>query len=154
MTKHLRGSTTGMAKAVSCSGERPLSTSNREESWSMNYFQRSSRRTLRICEMPLLKHRMPHRKAHSALDEDDNMREMIDKGFEYPATDMGDFWVSFIEMSEPLVQSNDACHARNGPEYISSIYTRCQDSWHMSTMNMQGGCLIIRQCSHHCQMKK
>jgi hypothetical protein len=39
-----------------------------------------------------------------------------------PGTDMGDFWVSFLEMSDPLVQSIDACHARNGSEYLSSTY--------------------------------
>jgi len=35
---------------------------------------------------------------------------------------MGDFWLSFIEMTDPLVQSIDACHARNGPQYLSSTY--------------------------------
>jgi hypothetical protein len=35
---------------------------------------------------------------------------------------MGDFWVLFMKMSDPLVQSIDACRARNGSEYLSSIY--------------------------------
>ncbi|KAL8563613.1 hypothetical protein ACOMHN_024714 [Nucella lapillus] len=35
---------------------------------------------------------------------------------------MGDFWISFMEMTDPLAQNLDACHARNGPEYVSSTY--------------------------------
>ena len=35
---------------------------------------------------------------------------------------MGDLWVSFMEMSDPLVRNIDACHARNGTEYLSSTY--------------------------------
>lgn len=42
--------------------------------------------------------------------------------YEKPGTDMGDFWVSFLEMTDPLVQCIDACHARNGTEYLLSTY--------------------------------
>ena len=35
-------------------------------------------------------------------------------------TDMGDFWLSFWEMTDPLVQNIDACHAKHLNEYTSS----------------------------------
>ena len=60
--------------------------------------------------------------AHIDLEDDDDIKELINKVYEKPGTDMGDFWVSFMEMSDPLVQSIDACHARNGSEYLSSTY--------------------------------
>ena len=50
------------------------------------------------------------------------MKELINRVYEKPGTDMGDFWVSFLEMSDPLIQCLDACHARNGSEYLSSTY--------------------------------
>lgn len=61
-------------------------------------------------------------KAHSDLEDDDDIEELINRVYEKPGTDMGDFWVSFMEMSDPLVQNIDACHARNGTEYLSSTY--------------------------------
>ncbi len=60
--------------------------------------------------------------AHNDLENDNDMKELINRVYEKPDTDMGDFWVSFMEMSDPLVQSLDACHARNGSEYLSSTY--------------------------------
>ena len=35
---------------------------------------------------------------------------------------MGDFWHSFLEMSDPLVQSIHACHTQSYQEYKSSTY--------------------------------
>jgi hypothetical protein len=61
-------------------------------------------------------------KAHSNLEDDDDIKELINQVYKEPGTDMGDFWVSFMEMSDPLVQNIDACHARNGTEYLSSTY--------------------------------
>lgn len=58
----------------------------------------------------------------SDLENGDDMKTLINRVYEKPDTDMGDFWLSFIEMSDPLVQNLDACHARNEPEYISSTY--------------------------------
>ena len=60
--------------------------------------------------------------AHSNLENDDDMIELINRVYEKPGTDMGDFWVSFLELSDALVQNIDACHARNGAEYLSSTY--------------------------------
>ena len=50
------------------------------------------------------------------------MQQLINRVYEKPGTDIGDFWVSFLEMSDPLVQNIDACDARNGSEYLSSKY--------------------------------
>jgi len=60
--------------------------------------------------------------AHKDLEDSDDIKELVNKVYEKPGTDMGDFWVSFLEMSDTLVQSIDACHARNGSEYLSSTY--------------------------------
>jgi hypothetical protein len=61
-------------------------------------------------------------KAHSDLENDADMQQLIKRVYEKPGTDMGDFWVSFVKMSDSLVQSIDACHARNGSKYLSSSY--------------------------------
>lgn len=60
--------------------------------------------------------------AQSDLENDDDMKTLINRVYDKPGTHMGDYWLSFIEMLDPLVQNLDACHARNGPEYISSTY--------------------------------
>ncbi|KAI4830326.1 hypothetical protein KUCAC02_001965 [Chaenocephalus aceratus] len=52
--------------------------------------------------------------AHSNLENDDGMKDLITRVYETLGTDMGDFWISFMEMSDPHVQNIDACHARNG----------------------------------------
>ena len=60
--------------------------------------------------------------AHSHLQDDHDIKELINKVYEKPGTDMGDFWVSFLEMTDPLIQNIDVCHAQNGSEYLSSTY--------------------------------
>ena len=59
--------------------------------------------------------------------KDGDMKELINRVNEKPGTDMGDFWVSFLEMSDPLIQCLDACHARNGPDIYHQPTTCCQD---------------------------
>lgn len=61
-------------------------------------------------------------KAHDELQNDDDMKNIIAKVYQKPDTEMGDFWLSFLEMTDPLVQNIDACHAQNGPEYLSSTF--------------------------------
>jgi len=60
--------------------------------------------------------------AHNDPENDDDMKRLISRIYEKPDTDMGDFWISFLEMSDPLAQNIHACHAQNGSEYISSTY--------------------------------
>ena len=60
--------------------------------------------------------------AHSNLQQDDDMIDLISKVYENSGTDMGDVWVPFLEMTDPLVQNIHACHVQNNPEYLSSTY--------------------------------
>ena len=32
---------------------------------------------------------------------------------------MGNYWISFLEMTDLLIQNIHACHVRNLPEYLS-----------------------------------
>lgn len=58
--------------------------------------------------------------AHSGLENDDDMKTLINRDYEKPGTDMGEFCISFIETSNPLVKNLDACHVTNRQEHISS----------------------------------
>ena len=60
--------------------------------------------------------------AHSNVAEENNMLVLVNRVYKEAGTDMGDFWLSFLEMTDPLVQNVDACHARHLTEYISSTY--------------------------------
>ena len=39
-----------------------------------------------------------------------------------PSTDIGDYWLSFMEMSDILLQNVDACHVGNFDEYLLSTH--------------------------------
>ena len=41
--------------------------------------------------------------AHSKLAEDDDMLHLVNKVYKEAGTDMDDFWLSFLEMTDPLV---------------------------------------------------
>ena len=56
------------------------------------------------------------------LKEDADIKQIINKVYEKPGTDMEDFWMSFLVMTDPLIQNIDACHSRNILEYLSSTY--------------------------------
>ena len=47
---------------------------------------------------------------------------MVRRIYEPTGTDMGDFWISFLEMTDVLIQNIHACHVRNLSEYLSSTY--------------------------------
>ena len=70
--------------------------------------------------------------AHKNLEGDDDLKEMIRLVYEKSGTDIGHFWISFLEMSDPLVQNIDACHVGNGAEYLSSTYDMLP--WLMATL--------------------
>lgn len=80
------------------------------------------KRNLNILRNALTETQEALQTAYCDLEKDGDMKELINRVYEKPGTDMGDFWVSFLEMSDPLIQCLDACHARNGPEYPSSTY--------------------------------
>ena len=55
-------------------------------------------------------------KAHCYLEDDDGVKELTNRVYDKPGTDIVDFWISFMEMPDLLVQNIDSCHARNGSE--------------------------------------
>ena len=52
-------------------------------------------------------HRRLYKKMHGDL------KIIMSIIYEEPSTDMGNFWLLFLEMSNLLVQNIDTCHARN-----------------------------------------
>ncbi len=60
--------------------------------------------------------------AHTNLEEDEDLNDLINQVYEKLGTDMGDIWISFIGMTDPLVQYSYACHAQDASEYLSSTY--------------------------------
>ena len=65
--------------------------------------------------------------ANSCLEYDVFMRHPITMVYEKPDTDMGDFWISSVEMPDPLMRFLDACYARNSNEYLSLTYSLLLD---------------------------
>ena len=60
--------------------------------------------------------------AQFELENSEEITDLIQRVYQKMETDMGDFWISFLEMTDPLVQCIDACHSRNFLEYLSSTY--------------------------------
>ena len=60
--------------------------------------------------------------ACTELEDDESIRKLVDAVYEKPGTDMGDYWVSFMEMSDVLIQNVHACHVCDLDEYLSSSY--------------------------------
>ncbi len=60
--------------------------------------------------------------AHTNLEGDEDLNDLINQVYEKLGTDMGDIWISFIGMTDPLVQNTYACHAQDASEYLSSTY--------------------------------
>ena len=57
---------------------------------------------------------------HHDLENDESLKEVVLRVYENPGTDMGDYWVTFMEMSDVLLQNVHACHTCNIQEYLSS----------------------------------
>ena len=47
-------------------------------------------------------------------------QKLVDGVYERADTDMGDYWMSFMEMSNIFLQNVDACHVGNFDEYLLS----------------------------------
>ncbi|KAJ4940726.1 hypothetical protein JOQ06_027021, partial [Pogonophryne albipinna] len=67
------------------------------------------------------------RAAHSHLEDDDGMKELITRVYEKPGTDMGDFWISFMEMSDPLCQRRHRKHVECQPARMRKDEQEVQD---------------------------
>ena len=50
------------------------------------------------------------------------MQEIVKSVYESNGTDMDEFWLTFLEMSDVLMQNIHACHSRNTQEYLSSTH--------------------------------
>ena len=60
--------------------------------------------------------------AHSNLAEGNGMLNCGELSVQNAETDIGDFWLSFLEMTDPLPQNINAWHARRLTDYIQSTY--------------------------------
>ena len=58
--------------------------------------------------------------AYSDLEMDEDIQKLVEGVYEKINTDMGDYWLSFLGMSDILLQNVDACHVGNLDEYLSS----------------------------------
>ena len=58
--------------------------------------------------------------AHRHLENDRDLQVIVKSVYESNGTDMGDFWLTFLEMSDVLMKNIHACHSRNAQEYLSS----------------------------------
>ena len=61
-------------------------------------------------------------KAQFELENSKDITKLVQRVYQMVETDMGDFWISFLEMTDPLVQCIDALHSQNFIEYLSSTY--------------------------------
>ena len=60
--------------------------------------------------------------AQCNVEKYENIQYLTSRVHEKTGTDMGDFWISFLEMTDPLVQCIHACHTRDVSEYLVSTY--------------------------------
>ena len=61
-------------------------------------------------------------KAHHNLEDDGDIKQLINRIYEKPGTDMGDLWVSFMEiqrglMETPMETQRGLIHGDVGPSY-------------------------------------
>ena len=77
---------------------------------------------LSVLRDPLNCSQQQHSTAYQVLSQLDEIKTIVEAVYEKPGTDMGDYWISFLEMSDPLAQNIHACHTQDYDEYISSSY--------------------------------
>ena len=75
--------------------------------------------------MDILKKGLTENKDNLALEyadlvTDQNIQKLVDAVYERANTDMSQYWVSFMEISDILLQNVDACHVGNLDKYMSS----------------------------------
>ena len=54
--------------------------------------------------------------------DNEEFTNLVDQIYQSNSTDMGDFWLSFLEDTDVLFQNIHACHIGNFEEYVSSTY--------------------------------
>ena len=60
--------------------------------------------------------------AYGELEDEASISKLVDEVYQTPGTEMGDYWLSFMEMSDVLIQNVHACHVCDLDEYLSSSY--------------------------------
>ena len=51
--------------------------------------------------------------SYQALSQLDEIKTIMEAVYEKVRTDMGDYWISFFKMSDPLAQNIHACHTQD-----------------------------------------
>ena len=87
---------------------------------------------LSVLRDPLNRSQQQLSTAYQVLSQLDEIKTIVEAVYEKPGTDMGDYWISFLEMSDPLAQNIHACHTRDYDEYISSSYEMLSDACQIS----------------------
>ena len=57
---------------------------------------------------------------YADFETDQTNQKLVDAVYERANTDMGEYWVKFMEMSDILLQNVETCHVGNLDEYLSS----------------------------------
>ena len=78
--------------------------------------------TLAVLRSPLVETRESLAAASESLESMDEIKELVAQVYHSPGTDMGDFWLSFLEMTDALAQNLHACHTQSYNEFKSSTY--------------------------------
>ena len=58
--------------------------------------------------------------SYAKMENNSEIKMLLDGVYESPNTDMGSYWMSFIDMSDILLQNVHACHVGKFEEYLSS----------------------------------
>ena len=58
--------------------------------------------------------------SYAKMEKNSEIQMLVDGVCESPNTDMGSYWMSFIDMSDILLQNVHACHVGKFEEYLSS----------------------------------
>ena len=102
---------------------------------------------------------------YADLETDQNIQKLVDAVYERANTDMGEYWMSFMEMSDILLQDVNACHVGNLDEYLLSacamlpgmlVYNNhdygkwLPDYWLMiSSFHMRRKCILVNILLNH-----
>ena len=110
--------------------------------------------TLDILRNPLEKSQSELSEAYTKLENMQEIKDIVREVYEKPGTDMGDFWVSFLEMSDPLAQNLHACHSQLYDEYKSSTYDMLPGYKSYDNLEYARCCLTTGQCLKICLKSK
>ena len=105
---------------ASCYGEKLLFTNE----WLIIVLENEFLSTENIHNLEVSKKASTENKANLAsayadLEIDEYVQKLVDAVYERSNTDMGEFWMSFMKISDILLQNVDACHVGKLDGYLS-----------------------------------